>query len=132
MESTNGTATNALSSPKAPTQTQIGSTADFQCKPVTTGSVSSVEVHIKDGNWSVVHILKKGAPVERAKQYWIRDTSDGVNFSWEGQRQRNSVLKMRGRIIMHNLNEQVIYNEEVFDINKGKVSETSSRCTRLD
>ena len=59
MESTNGTATNALSSPKAPTQTQIGSTADFQCKPVTTGSVSSVEVHIKDGNWSVVHILKK-------------------------------------------------------------------------
>ncbi|MGA8172631.1 MAG: restriction endonuclease [Methylocystis sp.] len=132
VASINGTATTAPSLPKTPTQTQTGSTADFQCKPVTTGSVSSVEVHIKNGNWSVVHILKKGAPVERAKQYWIRDTSDGVNFSWEGQHQRNSVLKMMGKIIIPNRNEQVIYTEDVFDINKGKVSETSSRCTRLD
>ncbi len=132
MESASGTTTSALSSPKAPTQTQSGSTVDFQCKPVTAGSVSSVEVHIKNGNWSVVHILKKGTPVERAKQYWIRDTSDGVNLSWEGQHQRNSAIKMRGRIIMRNVNEQELYNEEVFDTNKGKVGETSARCTRLD
>lgn len=131
MESASGAAPSALSLPKASARAQIALTAEFRCKPVTAGRVSSIEVHLKNGNWSVVRFLRKGPPVERARQYRMRDTSDGVNFSWEGQHKRNHFLKIRGQIIMRSSRKQVVYKEEVFKTNKGKISETSSRCTRL-
>ena len=114
-------------------QAQAGTnlSGSYRCKPTASGEVSLIDITMRDGSWSVVHLTKKGSRIERAAQYLIKDTSSDGHLSWEGIHQRNSALKMEGRLLVYGHNQPVIYNEQVFDAKNGKVAETNAKCDRL-
>jgi hypothetical protein len=129
------TAINAFAMP-ATAQFSLNMTLTLDCGPAIDDFSNpdpdqGIRIRYHNGNWSIIHTLGNGSPVDRADQFDVLDRV-GEHFFWWGNGRRNPSLTMHGWI--YHTVRGTYYHEELTDSAHGnaKLIDTLSRCTVIE
>jgi hypothetical protein len=107
----------------------------LDCKPdiqeYIRDKIVRIVVSVQGHYWQVTDIAESGKRFERSNQYYITDTSDLYNLSWEGVLLSHQNIKMIGSILK--TDGRYYYVESIYDWDKNntKVNEFTASCYPL-